>query len=101
MAKGEEFYRRNIIAKLYRAGNCVTEIIKATGHAKSTVYRIVSCLKTEKGVERKRHDLRSDIKRKPYNLRSEIKRTPCFLAGLKRSIKANPWKSMASLAKKP
>ena len=90
MAKGEEFNRRNVIAKLYRAGNCETEIIKATGYAKSTVYRIFSCLKAGKGVERKPHDSKSDIKR-----------TPRFLAGLKRSIKANPSKSMPSLAKKP
>ena len=56
MAKGEEFNRRNVIAELYRADNCATEIIKATGHAKSTVYRIVSCLKAGKEVERKPHD---------------------------------------------
>ena len=37
MAKGEEFNHRNIIAELYGAGNCATEIIKATGYAKSTV----------------------------------------------------------------
>ena len=56
MAKGEEFNRRNVIAELYRPGNCATEIIKATRNAKSTVYRIVSCLKAGKGVERKPHD---------------------------------------------
>ena len=101
MAKGEEFNCRNVIAELYSAGNCATEIIKATGRVKSTVYRVVSCLKAGKGVERKPHDSRSDIKRKPYDSRSDIKRTPRFLAGLKRSIKANPSKSMVSLAKKP
>ena len=90
MVKGEEFNRRNVIAELYSAGKCARKIIKATGHAKSTVYRIVSCLKAGKGVERKPHDSRSDIKR-----------TPRFLAGLKRSIKANLSQSMASLAKKP
>ena len=90
MAKGEEFNRRNVITEWYRAGNCATEIIKATGYAKSTIYRIVSCLKAGKGVERK-----------PYDSRNDIKRTPRFLAELKRSIKANSWKSMASLAKKP
>ena len=77
MAKGEEFNCRNVIAELYRSGKCATEIIKATGYVKSTVYRIVSCLKAGKGVERKPHDSKSDIKR-----------TFCFLAGLKRSIKA-------------
>ena len=94
MAKGEEFNCRNIIAELYHAGNCATEIIKATGCAKSTVYRIVSCLKAGKEVEHKPHNSRSDIKCKPYDSTSDIKRTPCFLAGLKHSIKpicGNRW----------
>ena len=43
------------------AGNRATEIIIATGYAKSTVYRIVLRLKTGKGVECKPHDSRSDI----------------------------------------
>ena len=64
------------------------QIIKATGYAKSTHYRIVSRLKAGKEVECIPHDSGSDIKR-----------TPRFLAGRKRSIKANPSKSMASLAK--
>ena len=88
MAKGEEFNRRNVIPELYRAGNCATEIIKATGYVKSTVYHIFSRLKARKGVERKSLDSRSDIKR-----------TPHFFSGLKRSIEANPSKSMTSLAK--
>ena len=74
-------------------------MFKATGYAKSTVYRTVK--KAGKGVERKPHDSRSDIERKPYDSRSDIKRIRRFLAGLKRSIKANPSKSMASLPKKP
>ena len=73
---------------MYCAGNCATEIIKATGYAKSTIYHIVPRLKAGKEVECKSHHSRSDIRR-----------TPRFLAGLKRSIKANPSKSMASLAK--
>ena len=88
MAKGEEFNHRNVIAELYCAGNGATEIIKATGYAKSTIYHIVSCLKFGKGVEHK-----------PDNSRNDIKCTPCFLAGLKHSIKANLLKSIASLAK--
>ena len=48
MAKDEEFNCINVIAELYHAGNCATEIIKATGYAKSIVYRIVSCLNMKK-----------------------------------------------------
>ena len=36
MAKGEKY--RNIIAEFCCTGNCATEIIKATGYAKSIVY---------------------------------------------------------------
>ena len=68
MVKDKEFHHINVIAELYCAGNCTTEIIKATGYAKSTVYHIVSCLKARKGVEHK-----------PYASRSDIKCTPCFL----------------------
>ena len=88
MAKGEEFNCRNVIAELYHANNCATEIIKPAGYAKSTIYHIVSCLKAGKGVERKPHHSRSDIKCKPYDSKSDNKCTPHFLAGLKRTIKA-------------
>ena len=37
MVKGEEFNHRNVIAELYHAGNCATEIIEDTGYAKSTI----------------------------------------------------------------
>ena len=53
MAKGEEFNHRNVIAKLYHTGNFATEIIKATGYAKNTIYHIVLCLKAGKEVESK------------------------------------------------
>ena len=33
MAKDKEFHHINVIAELYCAGNCTTEVIKATGYA--------------------------------------------------------------------
>ena len=80
---------RIVIAELFHAGHKASEIIRDTGYAPRTVYRIVSNLRQGKGIQRKAHSPRSD--------RIRTKR---FLWGLKRSIAANPSHPMAALAKK-
>ena len=80
---------RIVIAGLFHAGRKASGIIRDTGYAPRTVYRIVSNLRDGKGILRKAHSPRSD----------KI-RTKRFLWGLKSSIAANPSQSMASLAKK-
>jgi len=81
--------RRNIIAELSRAGHSPAKIISLTGYVRRTVYRTVAKLNETGGVERSKHKVRSDLKR-----------TPRFLAGLRRSIKADPSQSMMKLAMK-
>ena len=63
-------------------GNSVSDIIKSTGYAKLTVYRVVAAFDAEGKVQRSRHSPRSDRKR-----------TKTFLAGLKRTLKADPSQS--------
>lgn len=89
MSDSVEKNRRIVIAELFHAGRKASEIIRDTGYAPRTVYRIVSNLRDGKGILRKAHSPRND----------KI-RTKRFLCGLKRSIAANPSQSMASLAKK-
>ena len=84
-----ELARRTTICEMRRAGNSPSDIVKSTGYAKTTVYRVVANFDAEGKVERSRHSPRSDRKR-----------TKTFLAGLKRSLKADPSQSMSKLAKK-
>ena len=84
-----ELARRTTICEMRRAGNSVPDIIKSTGYAKSTVYRVVAAFDAEGKVQRSRHSPRSDRKR-----------TKTFLAGLKRTLKADPSQSMSKLAQK-
>ena len=62
-----------------RAGSSVSDIIKSTGYAKSTVYGVVSTFDAEGKVQRSRHSPRSDRKK-----------TKIFLAELKRTLKSDP-----------
>lgn len=55
---------------------------------RATVYRVV-----------KAYNQSGDVKRKPHAQRLDTKRTPRFLAGLKRTIKANPSTPMTTLAR--
>ena len=61
------------------AGNSVSDIIKITGFAKSTVYRVVAAFDAESKVQRSQHSACSDRKR-----------TQTLLAGLKRTLKSDP-----------
>ena len=84
-----ELARRTTICELRRAGSSVSHIIKSTGYAKSTVYRVVAAFDAEGKVQRSRHSPRSDRKR-----------TKTFLAGLKRTLKSDPSQPMSKLAQK-
>lgn len=84
-----ELARRTTICEMRRAGNSVSDIIKSTGYAKSTVYRVATAFDDEGKVERSQHCPRSDRKR-----------TKTFLAGLKRSLKSDPSQPMSKLAEK-
>ena len=57
-----ELARRTTICELRRAGSSVPDIIKNTGYAKSTVYRVVTAFDAEGKVQRCRHSPRSDRK---------------------------------------
>ena len=84
-----ELARRTTICELRRAGRFVSDIIKSTGYAKSTVYRVVASFDAKGKVQRSRHSPRSDRKR-----------TKTFLVGLKRTLKADPSQPMSKLAQK-
>ena len=84
-----ELAQRTTICELRRAGSSVSDIIKSTGYAKSTVYRVVAAFDAEGKVQRSRHSPRSDRKR-----------TKTFLAGLKRTLKSDPSQPMSKLAQK-
>eukprot|EP00095_Tigriopus_kingsejongensis_P010904 maker-scaffold348_size200312-snap-gene-0.28 protein:Tk10904 transcript:maker-scaffold348_size200312-snap-gene-0.28-mRNA-1 annotation:"glycoprotein-n-acetylgalactosamine 3-beta-galactosyltransferase 1-like isoform x3" len=71
--------RRKVIADLHAAGNDAATIVKVTNYPKRTVYDVVKRLKDGRGIEHK-----------PCGPHKAKKRTKTFLAGLKRSIKANP-----------
>lgn len=81
--------KRSAVVEMARAGHTPSAIVKALGYPRSTVYDIVTRWKTLGMSERKSHKLRSDAKR-----------TPVFLAGLKKSVNANPATPMTLLAKK-
>lgn len=80
--------RRETITELARAGRSAKQIINVTGYPKSTVYRIASTIKAG-----------GDVSRRPHAPRSTRKRNPRFLAGLKRSVRANPGTPMKTLAR--
>ena len=84
-----ELARRTTICKMRRAGSSVSDIIKSTGYAKSTVYRVVSAFNAEGKVQRSRHSPRSDRKR-----------TKTFRAGLKRTLKSDPSQPISKRAQK-
>ena len=86
-----ELARRTTICELRRAGSFVSDIIKSTGYAKSTVcvYRVVADFDVEGKVQRSRHSPRSDRNR-----------TKTFLAGLKRKLKSDQSQPMSKLAQK-
>lgn len=83
-----ESENRSAIAVLARAGHQARDIVKLTNLPRATVYRVYNTFMKSGDVSRKKHAPRSDKKR-----------TPRFLAGLKRSIKANPGTPMTTLAK--
>ena len=47
-----ELARRTTICEMRRAGSSVSDIIKSTGYAKSTVYRVFSAFDAEGKVQR-------------------------------------------------
>ncbi len=79
--------KRKVILELHSAGNSAKEIIASTKYPSKTVYRVVNKLKAGEGIE---HKLCGPSKRK--------KRTKRFVAGLRKSIEANPALSMTVLA---
>ncbi len=81
--------RCKVIAELYLAGNDAKAIIKATNYCHATVYNVLKKLKAGQGIAHT-----------PCGPHKAKKRTPMFLAGLKRSIKANPAVSMVAHAKR-
>lgn len=80
--------KRDTILELYRAGQAPSDIVRLLKCNKKTVYNTVNAFNKSGKVSRKKHKTRNDKKR-----------TPTFLAGLKRSIMANPGRPMTSLAK--
>ena len=81
--------RRATILELSHAGHKPMAIMRLTGYPRSTVYDIVACQKQGKDV--------SCSPRVPGTLNKWM---PRFLAGLKRSVEANPRLPMTTLAKK-
>jgi hypothetical protein len=79
---------RSAIVVLARAGHSAAEIVRLTKLSSSTVYDVYKAFKETGKAERKHHAPRCDAKR-----------TPRFVAGLKRSITANPSTPMTTLAK--
>ena len=84
-----ELARRTTICEMRHAWSSVSDIIKSTGYAKSTVYRVVSAFDAEGKVQRSRNSPRSGRKR-----------TKTFLAGLKMTLKSDPSQPMSKLAQK-
>ena len=64
---------------MFSARNDAKAIIKITKYCRGTVYNVVKRLKTVQ-----------DIGHTPCGPHRDKKQTPTFLAGLKRSIEANP-----------
>ena len=83
-----ESENKSAIAVLARAGHQARDIVKLTNLPRAIVYWVYNTFMKSGDVSRKKHASRSDKKQ-----------TPQFLAGLKRSIKANPGTPMTTLAK--
>ncbi len=83
-----EVMRRATILELSRAGHKPMVIKRLTGYPRSTIYDM-ACQKQGK-----------DANRSPRVPGTLNKQTPWFLAGLKRSVEANPRLPMTTLAKK-
>ena len=81
--------RISAICELRRAGHTPLKIIKLLKYPRQTVYDVC-----------KRFDEMGKEQRSAHNSRRDRILKPTFLAGLKRSIKANPAVPMAELAKK-
>ena len=64
-------------------------IIKSTGYAKTTVYRVVA-----------KFDSEGKVKRSLHNLRKDPKRTKTFLARLKMSLKEDLTQLISKMAKR-
>ncbi len=80
--------RRTTVLELFRVGNTARDIITLTKYPASTVYRTIQRFKKEGTTHRSKHRPRSDRKRFPR-----------FVAGLNKSIRANPGTPMTVLAK--
>lgn len=83
-----EQQRRSAIIELRRAGHTAAAITKLLKYPRSTVYDVVKAFDNEGKTHRAEHKPRSDKVR-----------TPRFVAGLKRSIDANPTTPISKLAK--
>lgn len=83
-----EHERRSAVLELFRAGHTVSTIVRLLKYPKSTVYRIIKDF-SENGK----------TQRAEYQPRSYKIRTPRFVAGLKRSVDANPKTPISILAK--
>ena len=81
--------RRSAICELRRAGHTPLKIIKLLKYPRQTVYDVC-----------KRLDEMGKEQRSAHNSRRDRILKPTFLAGLKRSIKANPAVPMTELEKK-
>ncbi len=84
-----EVMRRATILALSRAGHKPMALKRFTGYPRSTIYDVVACQKQGK-----------DASRSPRVPGTLNKWTTRFLAGLKRSVEANPRLPMTTLAKK-
>ena len=60
MSASVEMNHRIVIVELFHTGHKASEIIRDTGYAPRTVYRIVSNLRQGKGIQRKAYSPRSD-----------------------------------------
>ena len=81
--------KRSAISELRRASHSPAHIAKSLHYPRQTVYDVC-----------KRFDSSGHNQRSPHKPRSDKILTSRFLAGLKRSIKANPITSFSTLAKK-
>ena len=80
--------RRSAVLELHRAGHSKANIVRLLKYPKSTVYAVVKRYKETREDNRKSHKPRLD----------KI-HSPRFVAGLKRSIDANPGKSQTELVR--
>lgn len=84
---GHEQRKRHTIVSLQCAGSSPAVIIAVTGFPRRTVYDVLRRYRQRRTSERQQHKARSDRIR-----------TPTFLAGIRRSIAANPGTRIKALA---